>query len=317
LRPIYNRDIPYLKPLQSDVDRMAAHVPRDGNLRVGLAWSGNPQHPKDSLRSCRLEDLAPIIAVPGCTFYSIQAIDHDALEGSGLIDLNCYCHDVADTAAAIANLDLVITIDSMPAHLCGAIGAQCLVMLGKCPDWRWGSKEQNAWYASVRCVRGGDDGIAGAIRNAAVELRKIVDTTTVGLPSEPVPVEPPIKYLNCRYGLMHFHSRDHYIGRSLDLYREYSQEESELFHKLLKPGDVVVEAGANIGALTVALADAVGERGRVIAFEPQPEYFSLLNKNCSMLKQVEIHEAGLSDAPGSIDLGSIPMDMVHAPGWAP
>ena len=69
------------------------------------------------------------------------------------------------------------------------------------------------------------------------------------------------------------------MGRSLDLYGEFSEGEVELFRQLLQPGDIVLEAGANIGAHTVFLARAVGSSGRVIAYEPQRAIFNLLRQN--------------------------------------
>ena len=312
----------YFYPEAKDVRRMAAYVPHDGNLRIGLNWSGNPQHPRDQLRSCKFSDLDPIFNVQGCTFYSIQNGPASRDIDDRVIDLNCYCHDVADTAAAIANLDLVVTIDSMPAHLCGAIGAQCLVILGKCHDWRWGAKEQNDWYSIVRCVRGGGDGILGAIRNAAVELERIIrargsfkaTVSTIADPTRPAQSNL-ILTQDCRYGRMSFYRNDHYIGRSLALYSEYSQGEADLFHELLKPGDTVIEAGANIGALTLALADAVGETGEVLAFEPVREYYSLLLENTKALPHVFAFEEALGDDPGITDLRAADMSRISSPSW--
>ena len=73
----------------------------------------------------------------------------------------------------------------------------------------------------------------------------------------------------CRHGQMLFNPKDSYVGRSLDLYGEFSNGEVQLFEQLLRPGDIAVEVGANIGAHTLPLAKAVGPTGRVFAFEPQ------------------------------------------------
>jgi FkbM family methyltransferase len=90
---------------------------------------------------------------------------------------------------------------------------------------------------------------------------------------------PTTKQAQCRYGTFSFYEDDRYIGRALSRYGEYSEGEAQLYRKLIKPGDTVVEVGANIGALTLALADIVGSEGKVIAFEPQPENFALLVQN--------------------------------------
>lgn len=72
----------------------------------------------------------------------------------------------------------------------------------------------------------------------------------------------------CRHGPMLYNVNDAYIGAMLDQYGEFSEDENEIFQQLLRPGMTVVEAGANIGAHTVPIAQRVGPRGRVLAFEP-------------------------------------------------
>src|SRR4051812_48350593 len=80
----------------------------------------------------------------------------------------------------------------------------------------------------------------------------------------------------CRHGQMLFLKRDQYIGRSLDLYGEFSELEAEIFTKYLQPGNSVIEVGSNIGAHTLRLARLVGPQGTVYAFEPQRLLFQLL-----------------------------------------
>jgi len=86
----------------------------------------------------------------------------------------------------------------------------------------------------------------------------------------------------CRHGLMVFNPQDAYVGRSLDLYGEYSYGEVQLFEQVLRPGEVVVEVGANIGAHTLALAKAVGPAGRVFAFEPQRILSQTISANLAL-----------------------------------
>jgi FkbM family methyltransferase len=108
----------------------------------------------------------------------------------------------------------------------------------------------------------------------------------------------------CRYGPMLFNRFDRFVGRSLDHYGEYSEPEAALLRSLLRPGDIVIEAGANIGAHTVAMARAVGETGRILAFEPQRLVFQLLCANLALneLVNVDARPAGLGSAPGSVRL---------------
>jgi hypothetical protein len=78
----------------------------------------------------------------------------------------------------------------------------------------------------------------------------------------------------CRYGSMLYNPNDTYVGRSLDLYGEYSEEEVSLFRDLLSEPGSVLDVGANIGVHTVAFAEIVGSAGEVHAFEPLREYRS-------------------------------------------
>jgi len=94
--------------------------------------------------------------------------------------------------------------------------------------------------------------------------------------------EPFNRRKTCRYGEMVFNRHDRYIGRSLELYGEFSEGEARLFATFLQPGMLVVEAGANLGALTLALSGLVGNEGAVIAFEPQRMVFHLLCANLAL-----------------------------------
>ena len=80
---------------------------------------------------------------------------------------------------------------------------------------------------------------------------------------------------DCRHGKLSYLINDAYIGRSLDVYGEYSEGELELFRQFLRPGDVAADIGANIGALTVGMARLVAPGGAVVAFEPQRTIFEI------------------------------------------
>lgn len=98
-----------------------------------------------------------------------------------------------------------------------------------------------------------------------------------------------------RYGPMTFYTIDGYVGRSLEVYGEYSPAEAAFLRRFVKSGWTVVNGGANIGALTVPLAEMVGAEGRVYAFEPQPEAFRLLVKNVVRYPWVYASKLGLWD----------------------
>ena len=150
--------IPYLLP---DAVRVAAHaalLAGDGP-RVGIVWRGNPQHLNDGDRSLpNLAVLAPLWSVAGVRFFSLQKSD-DPLPGvpSGLqlLDLAPAIDDFSDTAALLSQLDLLITVDTAIAHLAGALGVPCWILLPYFKtDWRWlRGRNDNPWYPKTRLFR--------------------------------------------------------------------------------------------------------------------------------------------------------------------
>lgn len=108
-----------------------------------------------------------------------------------------------------------------------------------------------------------------------------------------------------RDGWFLFNRHDAYIGQALERYGEYGQIEADLLAQLLRPGDVVIEVGANIGSLTVGLAKTVGSTGRVIAFEPQRVVFQTLCANIALnsLTWVDTVHAAVGLRAGSVVIG--------------
>src|ERR1041385_6647627 len=100
---------------------------------------------------------------------------------------------------------------------------------------------------------------------------KTVITAIMSSPA-PAPAPPPVpvpefnRVKDCRYGKMIYNANDMYIGRALELYGEYCQGEADLFAQIVRPGDIVIDAGANIGGHTVFFARAVAPGGYVFAF---------------------------------------------------
>ncbi|CAB3772448.1 tetratricopeptide repeat protein [Paraburkholderia humisilvae] len=142
-------------------ERLRARAP-SGRLRVGLGWSGNSRHANDLNRSIKLSALAPLYAL-GATFISlhqeVRERDTAALAQSGLIHFGAELENFADTAALIANLDLVISVDTSVVHLAGALGKPVWVLLPSVPDWRWMlSRDDSPWYPTARLFRQGKPG---------------------------------------------------------------------------------------------------------------------------------------------------------------
>ncbi|HEY7663818.1 MAG TPA: FkbM family methyltransferase [Xanthobacteraceae bacterium] len=113
---------------------------------------------------------------------------------------------------------------------------------------------------------------------------------------------PPVRVRSCKHGAMIYFSTDHYIGRSLDLYGEYSEGEIDLFRQIVRPGMVALDVGANIGVFTVYLAGSVGPSGKVYAFEPQRTLYHVLCGNLALngLANVTAVHGALGAQPGSI-----------------
>jgi FkbM family methyltransferase len=114
------------------------------------------------------------------------------------------------------------------------------------------------------------------------------------------PEHQHLHLMACRHGTMLFPRGDMFVGRSLELYGEWSEGEVMLFSNLVVPGDHVVEAGANIGTHTLALARLVGPAGRVWAFEPQKLVYQVLCANLALseIENVEPLHAAAGSAFG-------------------
>lgn len=112
----------------------------------------------------------------------------------------------------------------------------------------------------------------------------------------------PYRLKKCKYGNFLYNRADHYIGRSLDTYGEYVDQEIQLLMGLLEPGDFVVEAGANMGADTVPLARRVGMKGHVLAIEPQRIVHQLLCANVALngLANVTTPWCAVGAKPGEV-----------------
>ncbi|CAN0624242.1 TPR_REGION domain-containing protein [Burkholderia multivorans] len=132
-----------------------------GRPRVGIAWSGSRTHLNDHNRSMLLEQLEPLLDADA-DFFALQQdvrdTDRTCLERlkqrTGLRDVSARLTTFADTAALIARLDLVISVDTAVAHLAGALGKPVWIALPFMPDWRWQlDRRDSPWYAQARLFR--------------------------------------------------------------------------------------------------------------------------------------------------------------------
>lgn len=131
----------------------------DVNLRVGLTWSGNPGHRADKRRSMPFELMCSLVQKhPGIRFFSLQT-HVPAGHPVNVVDIADELLTMADTAAVMGEMDLVISVDTSAIHLAGALGRPAWLLLPHRYEWRWGLEgEANAWYNSVRVFRQGRPG---------------------------------------------------------------------------------------------------------------------------------------------------------------
>ena len=144
-------------------------------LKVGLCWSGNRL--PDPRRSCPARLLRQLASVPGVEFHTLQVGGDAPASPFPLIDRTASLGDFADTAVLLSELDLVISIDTAVAHLAGALGKSCWVMLPFAPDWRWGrATDGTPWYPTARLFRQPEPGawppVVAAVREALATLAR-------------------------------------------------------------------------------------------------------------------------------------------------
>jgi tetratricopeptide (TPR) repeat protein len=173
--------VPYLAAPAERGASWRARLPKLAGLRVGLVWSGRPEHSNDRNRSIALDRLAPLFAVPGISFVSLQqefrAGDLAALGRFPIERIDDGLADFGDTAAAIEQCDLVISVDTSVAHLAGSLGKPLWLLLPHLPDWRWLlGRTDSPWYPTARLFRqsrtGDWDGVIANVAKALLEFQR-------------------------------------------------------------------------------------------------------------------------------------------------
>jgi hypothetical protein len=171
------RDIPYLVPPANLVAEWEQRIgPPGRDIRVGIVWSGARKLKALLNRSCPFDVIMRLQGIPGVTLFSLQVGDA-AAELQTLprslrpVDLTQGIVDMADTGAIISHLDLIISIDTAVAHLCGAMGKPVWILLPRMADWRWMlEREDSPWYPTMRLFRqktAGDwSGLMADVRSA-------------------------------------------------------------------------------------------------------------------------------------------------------
>lgn len=186
--------IPYIFAEAERVSRYRERLQSVNGLKVGIAWQGNPHHQWDRHRSVHLNQFEPLAAVEGVQLLSLQ-------RGPGVEQIDSLCsrfpvielldrslpddQGMADTAAIIANMDLIITVDTAVAHVAGAMGKPVWVVLSTMVDWRWLlDRDDSPWYPSTRLFRQERRGDWPPVfARVAAELRRQLRIASVSAPS--------------------------------------------------------------------------------------------------------------------------------------
>lgn len=168
--------IPYIRPPEA----VSTQLPpaRRNQLRVGLAWAPANPGTGRNIRICPLEDMLDLLAVPGFTGFSLQTGEHrHDLQAHScdilLPDIGARINDVSDLAGMIHQLDLVICVDSVTAHIAGAMDKPVWLLATKSADWRWGFEGGTSpWYPNMRIFRQPE---FGAWRAVIAEVRTALE----------------------------------------------------------------------------------------------------------------------------------------------
>jgi hypothetical protein len=152
-------DIPYLQPDPARQEHWSERLKSYRGRKIGLVWAGNPNFAHDARRSPGLGPFLPLLDIPDATFFSLQiGPPREQLKTirppANFVDLGDAIASFDDSAAIMANLDLIISSCTAPAHLAGALGRPVWIALTNVADWRWfRDREDSPWYPTARLFR--------------------------------------------------------------------------------------------------------------------------------------------------------------------
>lgn len=316
----FGRFPPYLKPDSKRVEIWRGKLSKLKGLKIGISWQGSTEYSVDRIRSFPLSAFLPLARLEGIHLIALQRGEGEEqvagyAEQLPLVlpgkDFDTQDGAFSDTAAIAQSLDLVIASDSSLAHVTGALGVPTWLVLGYPSDWRFRlNREDNPWYPGTQRI------FRSRHTGHWIEVFDRVADALLEAHPDRIKTKPPRAHRLCGagelgvvqktpYGLMTIHRGDTAIGRSIAAYGEWSPGEARIFRDLVRLGDVVVEAGSNIGAHTLPLSLIVGKSGRVHAFEAQPAIFRLLCANLALNSRLNVdarnealgEEAGAARVP--------------------
>ncbi len=150
---------PSVRAPQDRVEHWKHRLAGADGLRVGICWTGSSANDWNEKRTCPPGELARLAAVPGVSLFSLQKgigaeQAAEIADSLGMTDLGPELTDFTETAAAIVNLDLVVSIETSVAHLAGALGSPVWTLLAGNTAWIWFTeREDSPWYPSMRLYR--------------------------------------------------------------------------------------------------------------------------------------------------------------------
>jgi len=174
--------VPYLHAPGTNVREWRERIPACSGLRVGLVWQGDPGHPADARRSLAPDVMGGLGGIPGVRFFSLQKPSPqrrpDLPPIEGIVDLAPALADMAQAAAAIEHLDLVVTVDTAVAHLAGGLGKPVWLLCRHEAEWRWQlGREDSPWYPTMRIFRESTPGTwPDVIRRVKSGIQRLLET---------------------------------------------------------------------------------------------------------------------------------------------
>jgi tetratricopeptide (TPR) repeat protein/glycosyltransferase involved in cell wall biosynthesis len=262
---------------------------RDGELNVGIVWGGRSPNPALARRSIPLGLLAPLADIPNVRLHSLQIGDDSGqlarCSFRGRInDLAPHINDFVDTASAMDELDLVVTIDTSVAHLAGALGIPVWVMLIRNADWRWLiDRPDSPWYPSARLFRQRDPGdwravaieVAASLRELAAGRSSRAGHAATTNPDDDAPVAELPSLQRFANGTPRFSlsvplhllaDAATFASYAVELTGEgVDVEARKFFDEELRSTDAVIDYSAGIGLTTLGAATAPTPPALVVA----------------------------------------------------
>jgi len=180
-------EIPYLFISPDDRSRSRQYLPETGKPRIGLVWSASSFNPE---RSITLAHLSPLLDTDDYSFFSFQRgparaeLTESPYRGK-ILDTALHSPNIEDTAADLSNMDLLVTVDTMAAHLAGALAVPVFTLLHFQSDWRWMlDREDTPWYPTMRLFRQPAPGEWGdPIRTIVDSCRSVFRPAFTGSPA--------------------------------------------------------------------------------------------------------------------------------------